>query len=532
MKKYLFSFFILLILFSSCHKKKTIWDSDWTLPIVNDTLTLDKFIEDQTINSVSGYYELNFKRTLIDFNLSEIVKIPDTTINKSFGIPFSNMILPPGISFVNSIEENKMNIEGLELKKMRLSNGSIILKLENSINTPVFFKIQLIGVTKNGIEFEKTYKAPSGTIANPGVIDGNIDLKDYEINLTGVTGGKFNILQSKYTVTTDPDGGDAEITDKHLTKVTAQFKDLKVDYARGYFGDQIISDTLETTIDFLKSVQGGLVDFPTSNLKFIITNGLKIPAKASITYIKNDNSNGQSVPLSVLPQSTFQFGEDFNLDPAKGSWSTLSESKKVIEFNSSNSNLEKYLENLGSTQKIGYSIHLNPWGNSSGGWNELFPSSRLKVEINASMPLSIELDKFTLKNTFDFEVKQNTEKTHIVSGGLTLIATNAFPISGKINLEILDLNGDLLFKVGGSEILKSSELGNTISKGLKTSNSTIHFMLTREMVNQLEMAKKVNVISQFDTPNQLNNQNVKVQIPEGAYIGVKLRGDFKVENRF
>ncbi len=532
MKQYFFRFFILLILFTSCHKKKTIWDSDWISPLVNDTLNFDKYVKNQTINSVSGYYELNLNRTLIDFNLTEIVKVPDTTINKSFSIPFSNFNLAPGTSFVNSVEEHKMNVQAIELKKIRLSNGVINLKLENPVNTPVFFKIQLIGVSKNGIEFEKNYKVASGSISNPGIIENTVDISGYDMNLTGLNGGKFNTLQSKFTVTTDPDGISTSITDKYITKVTAQFKDLKVDYARGYFGDKIISDTLETTIDFLTKIQGGLVDFPKSDLKFIITNGLKIPAKATLTFIKNNNSNGQSVPLSVLSQSTFQFGEAFNLDPATGSWSTLSESKKVIDFNSSNSNLEKYLENLGAIQKIGYSIHLNPWGNSSGGWNELFPTSRLKVEINASMPLTIELDKFTLKNTFDFDVKQNTEKTHIVSGCLTLLATNAFPISGKINLEILDVNGSILFTVEGSEVLKSSEIGNSVSKGLKTANSIIHFIVSREMVNQLEMAKKVNVICQFDTPNNLNNQNVKVQIPEGAFLGVKLKGDFKVENRF
>ncbi len=532
MKKYFFYLFCLLTLFTSCHKKKTIWESDWTVPIVNDTLSFDKYVKNQIINSVSGYYELNFNRTLIDFNLTEIVKIPDTTINKSFTIPFSNFNLAPGTSFVNSVEEHPMNVQAIELKKVRLSNGVINLKLENPVNTPVFFKIQLIGVSKDGNEFEKIYKVPSGSILNPGIIENTVDISGYDLNLSGITGGTFNILQSKFTVTTDPDGINTSITDKHITKVSAQLKDLKVDYARGYFGDKIISDTIETTVDFLTKIQAGSVDFPESKLKFIVTNGLKIPAKATITSLKNSNVNGSTVPLNLTTQSAFQFGEAFNLDPATGSWSTLSESKKEIEFNSTNSNLEKYLENLGAIQKIGYSIHLNPWGNTSGGWNEFFPSSRLKVEINASMPLSFELDKFTLKNTFTFEVKQNTEKTHVVSGGLTLFATNGFPISGKIILELLDSDGDVLFLVEGTEILKSSEFGNSFSKGIKIANSTIHFVLTKEMVKKLEMVKKVNVISQFDTPSSFNNQNIKVQIPEGAFLGVKLKGDFKVENRF
>jgi hypothetical protein len=50
------------------------------------------------------------------------------------------------------------------------------------------------------------------------------------------------------------------MTNADITKITASFKNLKVDYARGYFGQKIVSDTLETTIDFLTKINGGFID--------------------------------------------------------------------------------------------------------------------------------------------------------------------------------------------------------------------------------------------------------------------------------
>lgn len=523
---------IMILLFSSCKKEKTIWNSDWVTPLVNDTLTLDKYVKNGTIVSNSGYYELNFTRTLLDLNLTEVVQIPDTSISKSFGISFSNFVLNPGTSFVNSVEEHSLNLQGIELKKIRLSNGTIQIKLENPVNTPVFFKMQLLGVTKNGIPLVHTFKAPAGTQANPGIVEGTVDISGFDMDLTGTTGGEFNVLQSLFTVTTDPDGATTSMTNTDITKITATLKNLKVDYARGYFGQKTLSDTLETTIDFLKKVKSGLVDFGATDLKFTLINGLKIPAKATISLIQNRNEiTGKNVQLTTS-QSGFNFGEAFTIDPATGSWSTLSESKKEIDFNSSNSTIENYLENLGATQKIGYSIQLNPWGNTSGGWNELFPTSKLKVDVIAKMPLTIGLDGLTLKNTFDFQIKQDQEKSHIISGGLTLLASNAFPISGSITLEMLDANGVVIFTVEGTESIASSLTGSTFSKGIQTANSIVHFYFTKEMIAKISQIKKLNVISKFSTPNTYSTVNEPIKIPEGAFLGVKIKSEFKIENRY
>lgn len=532
--RYIFLFLSLFIFVTSCKKKMTIWNSDWSAPIVNDTISLKKYVNDSTLTvSNSGFYEIDLHRTILDINLSELISLPDTTISKSFSISFSNLNLPPGTNFVNSIEENTLNVEGIELKKIRLSNGYIDIKLENPINTKVFFTIQLPGVTKNGITFEQVYSAPAGSNSNPGVVEGSLNLSGYYMDLTGEDGNTYNILQSLFIVKTDPDGIETSTTSNDVTKITAKLRNIKIDYARGYFGNQIISDTSEIMIDLFSKITDGFIDLPTTSLNFSISNGFKFPAKATIYMINNENSNGNIVSLTVTNQNSFQFSEGFNIDPATGSWSTLHNSIKTLDFNSVNSNLEEYLENLGAKQKIGYSIQLNPWGNTSGGWNEIFPDSRLKVSIDASMPLSIGADGLTIKDTFDFNVTQNTEKTHVVSGELVLKATNAFPMSGGIVLNLLDRQGNIIHTIAGSEDLQSSLFGNSVSSnGLQTSLSEIHFVLPLEILSELESINKIVVTAEFNTPNPVSNNNEQVLIPDEAFLGIKLKGAFKIENRY
>ena len=105
-------------------------------------------------------------------------------------------------------------------------------------------------------------------------------------------------------------------------------------------------------------------------------------------------------------------------------------------------------------------------------------------------------------------------------------------MSGKITLDLLDIDGNVLFKVLGSEVFQSSLFGNTVSKNVKTCLSTVHFILSKEIITKLDLIKKVSIISEFNTPEPTTLINGQVNIPEGAFLGVKLKGDFKIENRY
>jgi len=58
----------------------------------------------------------------------------------------------------------------------------------------------------------------------------------------------------------------------------------------------------------------------------------------------------------------------------------------------------------------------------------------------------------------------------------------------------------------------------------------VHFVLPKAVLSQLERLKKVAIQTEFNTPSA--SGNTPASIPVGAYLGVKLRGAFKLENRF
>jgi len=526
MKSYLFLLGLLSVSLFSCKKEPTVWDTNWSAPLINDTLNLSKLVNDTTLTESGGFYQLDLDRNLFDLNISELITIPDTTISENFTFS-GTLTIGPGFNFVNSVEEHNMNVEDVELKLIILKKGFIDVKVENPLATKTIFQVQLPGVTKNGVTFNQEYEAPASSNGLPGVVFESIDLSGYKMDLTGISGGEVNFLRSQITVKTDPNGPSVEISPSDVTKVNATFRDVKVDYAKGYFGSKLFSDTTEVKIDQLANVTAGTIDIPATTIEFIIENGIKVSAQAKLTTVKNINSAGNSVNLTGV-----NIGALFDLNPANGSWTSLTPSIKTITFDNTNSNIEAYIENLGSLHTLGYRMQLNPWGNVSGSNDELFSNSTLKVRMKANMPLAIGIDNLVLKDTFEITLNQKPDKTRIKSGELLLEARNAFPIAGNVIIHFLDENDVILHTISGSQPLNSSINGSLDSNtGINVSTSNIQFVFSEEVLDDLNQVHSLVIESGFNTFNSITGTTDQVSIPVGAFLAVKLKAKFISENK-
>jgi hypothetical protein len=511
-----------LLAFFSCRKEKASWDSDWVAPLVSDTLSLKDYVNDSTITASGGVYSLDLTRTIADFGIEDLIEIPDTTISQTYSIVVSSLSIPPGTSIVNQIEEHTIDLAPIELKKTHVSQGVIKLKIYNPVASKVYFTVQLPGVTQNGITFEQNYFAPAAVGSTPGSVEAILNISGYDINLTGVSGGEVNVLQSKLVINTDPLGSNVTVTNQHVFKVDAEFKNVKIDYAKGYFGNKVFTDTTTYTIDLLNGLTAGSIDIPSSAIQLLITNGMKVEGRATLTKLSNTNTLGSTVNLS-----SSLIGNPVYMESATGSaWSYIP-SSQTISLDGTNSNLESYIENLGNKHTVGYKVELNPWGNTSGGFNEIYSTSRLKVKLKAQMPMAIGADGLTLRDTFDLDIAQNIEKSHIESGRLILSASNAFPMSSSVKIYLLDENGATLHIVNGSSPIESSLYGSVDPKdGMLKTNSEVNFVLPENVLADLALIKNIAVETTFNTPNPSTSLNEQQAIPVGAFIAVKLKTKF------
>ena len=330
-------FFITLV---SCKKKTASWETDWSIPLINDRLSLSDLENDSTLeaNGVGGY-NVVLSRRLIDLQLDEIVAIPDTTIEKAITIAFPSLSVPPGFTISNTAEENDISIADLELKEIQIKSGNIRFRVLNPVETSMNFTVNLPGTVKDGGSFSESYLVPAGSPTNPGIQIQAYDISGYSFDLTGLNNNKNNLFVSQIDVTSDPNGPTVTMTNTDSIKFYVEFENVVLDHARGYFGQTSLSDTLQQTISTFNTYESGVFDIPNISLGLDIVNGVKVGARATISSLISTSANGSNVNLTHP-----QIGNAINIDPATGSWGSLVPSVNTLSINSSNSNIESFIE--------------------------------------------------------------------------------------------------------------------------------------------------------------------------------------------
>lgn len=527
MKKITFGILLGLSLLA-CRKEKAHWETNWSLPLVSDTLDLKNLVTDSifSVNS-AGNYQLEINRNILDVKLSDYIQLPDTMVKQKYALGINSLPVNPGANFLSNNKDHVIDIKDAELKAVRISKGSIDLSVSNPFNTKTIFTIKLPKAKKDGVSISRQFSAPAGTLQNPSIVTATIDLTGYDLDLRGTGNLGFNLLQSEMEVQSDPNGNAIVVTKYDSTSFTLRMRDIQIEYARGYFGQIEVADSSDLNVEFLQKITAGSLDIPSADISFLISNGIKVGAMATIHQVFNKNTRtGNSVSLSHS-----QIGVPLDINPATGSWNNFISSLRILSFTSANSNLEQYIENLGSIQKIKYTLKLNPYGNLSGGWDEFFPNSNLQVKMKANMPLSAKLTDLTFQDTFKIDFKNDKDKSHLVSGKIKLKTSNAFPLEGVVTLFLIDANGQIIETIAASDKISSSIFGSIPALGeLQKSNSTLYFDLTAASLLKLNQVKNIVVKAVMNTPDQ-NQNSTLISIPDGAFVSFKLSAAFQTENR-
>jgi hypothetical protein len=207
----------------------------------------------------------------------------------------------------------------------------------------------------------------------------------------------------------------------------------------------------------------------------------------------------------------------------------LNPSIQQVQVNSGNSNIEQVMENLGSKFQAGYAIEINPNGNLNAGWDEIYSTSRIKVELHAQMPLQLQADQLTLADTFQVSLKQNVEKTHVVGGYFQLDAANAFPLQAQLKLSFLNAQKSVIDESVGDALVLSSLAGIPNASGILVKNSTVRFHVSEYLMKHINELKFLRVEAILDTPVASGALNQVVAIPVGAFMQVKVKAALKTE---
>ena len=508
------------ITFFSCRKEKTTWDSDWRVPLIQDSLTLHNLVKDSILAiNPDGSYHLVINRDILNLSIDSLLQLPDTSIFQKVVIAVSSLNVPPGISFINQTESHEFEVDDLILKKVILSSGQARIKLSSPIAAPTILTLTLPSVKKNNLVYTRTLDAPAGSLQNPSILTETFDLAGYEIDLTGPNGNLFNIIQSQVAVRTDPNGPTINVTNKDTVVFEVFFENLVPSYAQGYFGNQVFSDTTTFDFDLLNKIVAGTIDIENTSLTLSLRNGLKSSARSRFTLVENTGVSGNTIALNHP-----EIGPWIFINQATGNWNSLVPSIHDILFTNSNSNIEPFIENIPKFLKIGYAFELNPWGNTSGGWDEFFSSSQVTARLTADMPLAIGMTNLTYADTFNLKFENNAANFALKEGNIEIQTHSSYSFDAGLQLLFLDqLDNVLVSKISNEKIKGASSNTNNTSPQ-QIVQSKLVLSLSETEIKQLEQLDKIVVKAIFDTP-----QNGAIStFYEGQFIAFKLFTNLKL----
>ncbi len=525
-KKSLFSLLLLGTLFSC--KKETSWDVDLALPIAKSYLNISNFFGDSLFQAdQNGLLHLAFSKDLINYTMDSLVKLPDTTVEIGYIVPFLSS-LNPGVQIFSNAGSTDKEItfdvsNGVELNKAIVRKGFLKVEYINSYAQPLKFNYIINSATLYGSQL-----TINQIIAGSSSLTKLYPLDNYNISLTGLNGNKVNTLVQTYTISTDPSGVADQLQPGQGLKIKLSFIDLIPEYIQGYFGQQDLSFGPDSSaFGFLNNFSTNNFLLSQSSINFRIINEFGIEMSSSINSMKSI----KTTPLNVVNLNSGNLLQSINISRAN---KTNNFSNPVfpwfkqININSNNSNLNAFLQNL--PNYLGYSVKakINPLGNISAGNDFAFYGRGLKVTADIDIPLKLSADYFSLVNYSKVDLTQLKELNDVNSCQILLDARNNYPFKAQVQGYMLNDQGqiiDSLFVPGQNIIEPAITDGNNVV--LNYVDSKLEANFNKDKIVHLTQCKQIKFVSYL----YLSNQPTPIKINEDSYLDLVVHANLNYNAR-
>ena len=474
----------LLFVFTACKKEPSgpKWDIDVAVPLIRTTLTIADLVPDSLLTAdASGNVSLVYNSQLFALKLDTILQAPDTSFRYSYfpDVPPPFMLtLFPGTNFSNTNDVTRFDLDQLELRELRVRSGTLKLEMVNRLQTNVVGDFGLPGATLGGSSLALQVVVPSGSSAAPSSFVEVRPLDGYVFDLRGPGFNDVNTLTTNLTFTTDINGPTVQMGQADSLEAIIRYNGIVPAYARGYFGMREIAIDPDTTqLDLFENISGMLaLEDATARLK--VRNGLGVDARAHINYLRSVNTNTSTTVDLVHPITS----GPINLDRALDLGSSFQSALNNYFINAGNSNIIPFIENLPTGIAYDLDVTIDPLGDVSNGNDFFYYESTLAADLEVEIPLRLAAADLAVAAITNIDLT-GTLTDHALQGGtLHVFATNHFPFSTTLALEIVDSEEAVLALLPPGGIINSAQVNGS---GLvsNSAESQVDFVITKEQLD-------------------------------------------------
>ncbi|MCH2199722.1 MAG: hypothetical protein MK081_13165 [Flavobacteriales bacterium] len=497
---YIFLLLSACTIFFACKRDEaTVWDIHALAPLATGQITWTDLVEDSLLEQdENGLLHIQYETDLFDLRLDTLVRLDDTTIFESFTPGFNGgpINIPAGVEVFSSEDDLKLEVSSAEIYEVAIVSGLLTYTLESYVGGPLDITYDLPGVTLgNGttLFLEASTESASGDV--PWVFTGTEDLTNANLDLQGASGSSSNRIAALLDVVVSPLATEAvPVFGTDSVRITLNFQDVVIGYARGYFGNRELDSNTE--IDFSPFLESfGTLNLQELSIDVDIKNTIGADATFRLDRIEGVN-NGSGVELthSII-------GDNINLTRAldNGNGQVTSNDYAFL-IDETNSNITTLVGSIPQVLEVDAFVEMNPLGDISGGNDFIYTDQPFEANLLMDLPLCLGTNGLTFKDSlnvaaFDTDLVADAE--------LTFRITNSFPL-GLVSMdarffsdlgEEFDVISDLSMETGtflelGNVIANTSESVQTISRAdLDIMRQGGYIELTLQMISSGEIVK-------------------------------------------
>ena len=496
-------FLILIgVLVISCKKEPTSWDTSISAPILKSNLGIGDLIADSLLEIGDDQtVAIRINENIFNFGIDSLIDIEPDTVSKVFSIaPIPEFTFNPGQTFYNSDETFEFAGIEAQLSNAILKSGSLYLKAENTIESNLDFILNIPRAIKDGHSLSISASIPPSTISGNGILEIEVDMADYSLDLSGIDGNSYNILEVEFTLTNPIENDPITVINTDFVNLFLSYSELDVSYALGYFGSELLDLNEASSFSVLEDYRESVLDLSSVEADLIFSNGFGVDIQASIYQLKAFNAYSER--MVTLENSLI--GSTINLSRAIDNGGTVTPFLKTISLNSTNSNIADFIEIIPDSIKILANADLNPFGNISNYNDFLSAESSLRCDVDIRIPLQLSLSNLILNDTTDITWPTD-ESFQVNSGVLYLKAENSFPAELSLQLIALDGNNNALLDLNTYLSDSQGTIGG--SPDHLPILSLLKYTLDENAIEQMEKAEKIAIRASFETaayPQEVN----------------------------
>jgi hypothetical protein len=439
----------------------------------------------------------------------------------------------PSQDLIGADQEITQDLGDRRFSYVDCKDGFLTIEVKSSVQETIHLKYRLKGAfDKFGQPLEKISEIPPATAGNPSVVSQTFPINGYAINLTGSNGSKFNTYTQVINAVIDSSGIERHISSDDSLIFSYKISGIRPNYIKGYVGRDTVNIKGDSPFDFtnmFKNSAPNALKFENVKMSLSIENGLGVDGNVKINNLSGINANGNSVALSDFSSSPI-IGTTQHINRATDFPLTPAVSNFVLQ--SASSNINDFISNL--PNKISYDVQIktNPSGNRNTYDDFAYLESRLKVNLDINMPLSLLANNLILKDSFGFSLGSSTKEIdNIKDGTLHLITQNKFPIQSDIELLVFDENWNLLDSLVSNARVDAADLNGACRAEVAKKN-VLNIPLSGARLEKVKSSKHAVVTAIFNTKatGTCNGQYLKIY--SDYKLDAKITADFNYKVKF